>query len=125
MGDHFWPAVYPGIAVGLLYGLSLGGTRNIVLASLGALAAAFLSFTLMVPFFTEEGIAPAGRPARHLFCRRIRRRPGRRQDRDGTIRRPPLTDAIDGCAPSIVPLPSPSGWRDLRRRRRHTSCPSP
>jgi hypothetical protein len=58
MGDHFWPAVYPGIAVGLLYGLSLGGVRNIVVASLGGLVAAFLAFTLLPSFFAEDGLVP-------------------------------------------------------------------
>ncbi len=58
MGDHFWPAVYPGIAVGVLYGLSLGGRRNIALASLGALVAAYLAFALQPTFFTDEGLVP-------------------------------------------------------------------
>ena len=58
MGDHFWPAVYPGIAVGILYGLSLGGLRNIALASLGAFVTAYLAFAMLSGFFTADGILP-------------------------------------------------------------------
>lgn len=58
MGDHFWPSIYPGIAVGLLYGLSLGGWRNALLGALGGLAAAFLAFLMLGSLFAEEGLLP-------------------------------------------------------------------
>lgn len=58
MGDHFWPAVYPGIAVGLFFGLALGGWRNALLGALGGLVAAYLSFLLFGSFFAEEGLLP-------------------------------------------------------------------
>lgn len=54
MGDHFWPAVYPGIAVGVLYGLSVGGWRNALLGAVGALIATFVGFTLPGSFFADD-----------------------------------------------------------------------
>jgi hypothetical protein len=40
MGDHFWPAMYPGIIVGLLVGLTGGGILSMLLGAIGGLAGA-------------------------------------------------------------------------------------
>lgn len=56
MGDHFWPALYPGIIVGLLYGLSLRGTANIVLATLGGLIGSALAYWGLVNADLNEGL---------------------------------------------------------------------
>lgn len=58
MEDHFWPAVYPGLGVGLLLGLAMGGWSNAMLGALGGLIAAALSFALIGPFLAEEGLLP-------------------------------------------------------------------
>lgn len=47
LGDHFWPAMYPGIIVGLLLGLSGG---NIVSALLGAIGGLFGAMALFFVF---------------------------------------------------------------------------
>lgn len=56
MGDHFWPALYPGIIVGLLYGLSLRGLANIILATLGGLAGSALAYWGLVTTGLNEGL---------------------------------------------------------------------
>lgn len=58
MGDHFWPAVYPGLGVGLLYGLALGGWTNAATGAIGGLVAAFLGFVLFGSFLAEDGLLP-------------------------------------------------------------------
>jgi hypothetical protein len=40
LGDHFWPAMYPGIIVGLLVGLSGGNFVSTVLGAVGGLLGA-------------------------------------------------------------------------------------
>lgn len=44
MDDHFWPAMYPGLIVGILYGLSLRGWLNVALASVGGVVGAAVSY---------------------------------------------------------------------------------
>ena len=56
MGDHFWPALYPGIVVGLLYGLSLRGLPNIALGALGGLAGSALAYWGLVNAGLNEGL---------------------------------------------------------------------
>jgi hypothetical protein len=56
MGDHFWPALYPGIIVGLLYGLSLRGLPNIVLGAVGGLTGSALAYWGLVSFGLNEGL---------------------------------------------------------------------
>ncbi len=58
MDDHFWPAVYPGLVVGGLYGLAVGGVANAVVGAVGGLAAAAIAFFLLGPLLTEEGLLP-------------------------------------------------------------------
>lgn len=58
MGDHFWPAVYPGLGVGLLYGLALGGWTNVATGAIGGLVAAVLGFVLFGSFLAEDGLLP-------------------------------------------------------------------
>ena len=56
MGDHFWPALYPGIIVGLLYGLSLRGLPNIVLGAIGGLVGSTLAYWGLVTAGLNEGL---------------------------------------------------------------------
>lgn len=58
MGDHFWPSIYPAMAVGLLYGFAIGGVRNAVLGTIGALVAAYLGFVFLGSILAEEGVLP-------------------------------------------------------------------
>jgi hypothetical protein len=58
MGDHTWPAIYPGIIVGLLYGLSLGGLWNPPLGALGGLAGGALTVMILPLLGLEQGLAP-------------------------------------------------------------------
>jgi hypothetical protein len=56
MGDHFWPSLYPGLIVGLLYGLSLRGTVNIIVATLGAVAGSAIAYWALVTFGFNDGL---------------------------------------------------------------------
>jgi hypothetical protein len=56
MGDHFWPALYPGIIVGLLYGLSLRGLPNIVLGALGGLVGSAVACWGLLRADLNEGL---------------------------------------------------------------------
>lgn len=53
--DHIWPALYPGIIIGALYGLSLRGVWNFVLGALGGLAGAALSIPVVIQLGLSEG----------------------------------------------------------------------
>jgi len=44
LGDHFWPAMYPGIVVGLLLGLTGGNVVSAVLGAAGGLLGAMALF---------------------------------------------------------------------------------
>ena len=46
MDDHFWPAMYPGLIVGILYALSLRdrGIFNTVIAAVGGLIGAAIAY---------------------------------------------------------------------------------
>ncbi len=46
MDDHFWPAMYPGIIVGGLLGLSAGNVMSTLLGAVGGLAGAMALFFL-------------------------------------------------------------------------------
>lgn len=59
MGDHLWPALYPGIIVGLLYGLSLRGVWNPPLGAVGGLLGAALAVAVYRYFNIEEGLLTA------------------------------------------------------------------
>jgi hypothetical protein len=56
MGDHFWPSLYPGLIVGLLYGLSLRGAVNIIVATLGGVAGSAIAYWALVTFGFNEGL---------------------------------------------------------------------
>lgn len=56
MGDHFWPALYPGIIVGLLYGFSLRGFANIVLGTIGGLIGSAIAYWGLVNAGLNEGL---------------------------------------------------------------------
>jgi hypothetical protein len=44
LGDHFWPAMYPGIIVGLLLGLTGGNIVSTLLGAVGGLLGAMALF---------------------------------------------------------------------------------
>jgi tetrahydromethanopterin S-methyltransferase subunit D len=56
MGDHFWPAMYPGLIVGLLYGLSLRGTANAVIGALGGLVGSAIAYWALLTLGMNEGL---------------------------------------------------------------------
>lgn len=53
--DHIWPALYPGIIIGALYGLSLRGVWNFILGGLGGLAGAAVSLPVVSQLGLSEG----------------------------------------------------------------------
>ncbi len=56
MDDHFWPAMYPGLIVGILYGLSLRGVFNTVVAALGGLIGAAIAYELLTAANMNDGL---------------------------------------------------------------------
>lgn len=58
MGDHFWPSIFPAIAVGMLYGVSLGGISRVLLGGLGALITSVSAFVLFEAALSAEGLLP-------------------------------------------------------------------
>jgi hypothetical protein len=56
MGDHFWPALYPGIIVGVLYGLSLRGVGNTIIGALGGVAGAAIAYAVLVTVDLNNGL---------------------------------------------------------------------
>lgn len=58
MGDHFWPSVYPGIIVGLMYGLAVGGKLQAVVGAVGGFAAATLALATFGRILSQEGLLP-------------------------------------------------------------------
>lgn len=56
MGDHFWPAMYPGLIVGILYGLSLRGAANIAISTVGALIGAAIAYAGLVAVELNDGL---------------------------------------------------------------------
>jgi hypothetical protein len=56
LGDHFWPAMYPGIVVGLLVGLSGGIVVSTVLGAAGGLLGAMALYFMFAWLGLEETI---------------------------------------------------------------------
>ncbi len=56
MDDHFWPAMYPGLIVGILYGLSLRGVFNTVVAALGGLVGAAIAYEILTAANLNDGV---------------------------------------------------------------------
>jgi hypothetical protein len=56
MDDHFWPAMYPGLIVGILYGLSLRGVSNTVVSALGGLIGAAIAYELLTIANLNDGL---------------------------------------------------------------------
>ena len=56
MGDHFWPAMYPGLIVGILYGLSLRGVFNTVVSALGGLVGAAIAYAALLAVDLNDGL---------------------------------------------------------------------
>lgn len=57
LGDHFWPAMYPGIIIGFLVGLSAGGFVPTLLGAIGGLAGGMALYFVGTWLGIEEGIA--------------------------------------------------------------------
>lgn len=55
IADHIWPALYPGILIGALYGLSLRGVWNFILGAVGGIAGAAVSLPLVAQLGLNEG----------------------------------------------------------------------
>ena len=58
MGDHFWPSAYPGIIVGVLYGLATGGLSSALVGGVGGLIAAALALITLGDIVAGEGLLP-------------------------------------------------------------------
>jgi hypothetical protein len=56
MDDHFWPAMYPGLIVGVLYGLSLRGLPNTVIGALGGLFGAAIAYEILTIANLNDGL---------------------------------------------------------------------
>lgn len=56
MDDHFWPAMYPGLIVGILYGLSLRGVFNTVVATVGGLIGAAIAYAILIAVNMNDGL---------------------------------------------------------------------
>jgi hypothetical protein len=55
MDDHLWPSLYPGIIVGILYGLGIGGWRATAPGGAGGLAGAAVAFFAVQWLAVPEG----------------------------------------------------------------------
>lgn len=56
MDDHFWPSIYPGVAVGVLVGLAYSGTRNIMAGAIGGLLGAIACYFVTSALHVDEGL---------------------------------------------------------------------
>ena len=57
MDDHFWPSMYPGILIGIIYGFGIGGLRSMLLGAIGGLAGAALAYAAVGWLSLSEGFA--------------------------------------------------------------------
>jgi hypothetical protein len=57
MDEHFWPAIYPAIAIGILLGLTSGRLPLIAAAGLGGLAGGAAAYLLSAALGLESGVA--------------------------------------------------------------------
>ena len=55
IADHIWPALYPSIIIGALYGLSLRGIWNFILGAVGGIAGAAVSLPVVAQLGLSEG----------------------------------------------------------------------
>jgi hypothetical protein len=56
MDDHFWPAMYPGLVVGILYGLSFRNFADTIFAALGGLIGAAIAYLLLKAANMNDGL---------------------------------------------------------------------
>ena len=56
MDDHFWPSMYPGLIVGILYGLSLRGVSNTVIAAIGGVIGAAIACEGLLAANLNDGL---------------------------------------------------------------------
>ncbi len=57
MDDHFWPAMYPGLIVGILYGLSVKGWLNVALGAAGSLVGAAVAYEALPTIGITDDLA--------------------------------------------------------------------
>lgn len=55
LADHFWPSVYPGLAVGIIVGLSLRTWAQCLAAALGGCFGAAISILVSEALALDEG----------------------------------------------------------------------
>jgi hypothetical protein len=56
MDDHFWPAMYPGLIVGFLFGLGGGNIISTILGTIGGLIGAVALYFVFTWLGLEETI---------------------------------------------------------------------
>ncbi len=56
MDPHFWPSTYPGLIVGILYGLSLRGVFNTIVSALGGLIGAAIAYEILTAVDMNDGL---------------------------------------------------------------------
>jgi len=56
MNDHFWPSLYPGIIVGLLFGLAGGGFLSMLTGAAGGLAGAAATYFLITWLGLQDSV---------------------------------------------------------------------
>jgi hypothetical protein len=56
LGDHFWPAMYPGLIVGVLVGLAAGGVVATLLGAVGGLGGAMALYFVFSWIGLPDGV---------------------------------------------------------------------
>ncbi len=79
MDNHFWPSMYPGLIVGILYGLSIRGVFNTAVATLGGLIGAAIAYEILPTTNLNDGLPgvvgliAAALAGAHLLTNGVRR----------------------------------------------------
>lgn len=56
--DHFWPSIYPGLFIGIIYGLSAGGGLKVVSGLFGGMVGGIAAFLIVAKSGIEDGPLP-------------------------------------------------------------------
>jgi len=56
--DHFWPSIYPGLFIGIIYGLYARGVVNALSGVIGGMIGAIAAFIVVARSGVEEGLLP-------------------------------------------------------------------
>jgi len=56
--DHFWPSIYPGLFIGIIYGLYARGVVNVFSGVIGGMIGAIAAFIVVAKSGIEEGLLP-------------------------------------------------------------------